>query len=224
MIYLLEDDSGIRELVAYTLTGSVMQTVGFERPSEFRAALERELPALVILDIMLPEEDGISVLRSLRENPKTAKLPVLMLTAKSTEYDKVIGLDCGADDYLTKPFNILELKARIRALLRRSSPDSRDELSAGAICLNPGSRNAQKNGTAIALTVKEYDLVEFLMKHPNQVFSREALLDALWGDESRSDSRTVDVHIRRLREKLELNPAQPEHILTKWGVGYYFKY
>lgn len=218
MIYLLEDDSGIRELVAYTLTGSVMQTVGFERPSEFRAALERELPALVILDIMLPEEDGISVLRSLRENPKTAKLPVLMLTAKSTEYDKVIGLDCGADDYLTKPFGMMELIARVRALLRRTSPqEAVPTLTCGALSLDPVRHLVTANGAEVELTRKEFDLLQLLMSHPQQVFTRDRLLSQVWGYEFDGESRTVDVHIRSLRQKLG---AAGECIETVRGVGY----
>ncbi len=218
MIYLLEDDSGIRELVAYTLTGSVMQTVGFERPSEFRAALERELPALVILDIMLPEEDGISVLRSLRENPKTAKLPVLMLTAKSTEYDKVIGLDCGADDYLTKPFGMMELIARVRALLRRTSPqEAAPTLTCGALSLDPVRHLVTANGAEVELTRKEFDLLQLLMSHPQQVFTRDRLLSQVWGYEFDGESRTVDVHIRSLRQKLG---AAGECIETVRGVGY----
>ena len=169
MIYLLEDDSGIRELVAYTLTGQVMQTVGFERPSELRAALERELPALVILDVMLPEEDGISVLRSLRASAKTANLPVLMLTAKSTEYDKVVGLDCGADDYLTKPFGMMELIARVRALLRRAAPQRETTLHCGAVSLDPVCHIVTVQGAQVELTRKEFDLLRLLMSYPQQI-------------------------------------------------------
>ena len=150
-----------------------------------------------------------------------------MLTAKSESEAKLEGFDCGADDYLTKPFQILELKARIRALLRRSGLEQARQnenlVSAGSISLDPNSRNAFRNGTLVELTAKEFDLIIFLMEHPNQVFSREELLDTLWSDEARGDSRTVDVHIRRLREKLEENPAEPKQILTKWSVGYYFR-
>ena len=183
-----------------------------------------EKPDLVILDVMMPQMDGMTACRKIRE---FSTVPIIMLTAKSENTDKLLGFDCGADDYLTKPFNILELKARIRALLRRSGVEPRHPggtlLTSGPFCLDSGSRNATKNGTTVELTAKEFDLIEFLMKHPNQVYSREALLDALWGDENRSDSRTVDVHIRRLREKLEDNPAEPKFILTKWSVGYYFR-
>ncbi|MGM9603507.1 MAG: response regulator transcription factor [Faecousia sp.] len=183
-----------------------------------------EKPDLVILDVMMPQMDGLTACKKIRE---FSTVPIIILTAKSENSDKLTGFDCGADDYLTKPFNILELKARVRALLRRSGMELRQPggrlLTIGPISLDPGSRNARKNGTTVELTAKEFDLVEFLMKNPNQVFSREALLEQLWGDENRSDSRTVDVHIRRLREKLEENPAEPKYILTKWSVGYYFR-
>ena len=217
MIYLLEDDSGIRELVAYTLTGQVMQTVGFERPSELRAALESELPALVILDVMLPEEDGISVLRSLRASAKTANLPVLMLTAKSTEYDKVVGLDCGADDYLTKPFGMMELIARVRALLRRAAPQRETTLHCGAVSLDPVCHIVTVQGAQVELTRKEFDLLQLLMSYPQQVFTRDSLLSKVWGYEFDGESRTVDVHIRSLRQKLG---AAASCIETVRGVGY----
>ena len=151
-----------------------------------------------------------------------------MLTAKTEDMDKLMGFDHGADDYLTKPFNILELKARIRALLRRVGNQQKEQqrrnyLTGGSIKLDLDARNAYKNGELADLTAKEFDVIEFLMRNPNRVYSREALLDTIWAYEYRSDIRTVDVHIRRLREKLEDHPAQPQHILTKWGVGYYFK-
>ena len=151
-----------------------------------------------------------------------------MLTAKSEDMDKLLGFEHGADDYLTKPFNILELKARIRALLRRAGTAKKQEpeqkLVCGHITLDRSSRSASREDVPVDLTAKEFDLMELLMRNPNRVYSRETLLDAIWGYDVSSEIRTVDVHIRRLREKLELNPAQPEHILTKWGVGYYFKY
>ena len=219
MIYLLEDDSSIRELVAYTLTNTLMPTAGFERPSELRAALEREVPALVILDIMLPEEDGISVLRSLRESPRTEKLPVMMLTAKSTEYDKVIGLDCGADDYLTKPFGMMELVARVRALLRRTEPAEKHgaALCCGALTLDAAKHLVTVDGAAVELTRKEFDLLQLLMSHPRQVFTRDRLLTQIWGYEFDGESRTVDVHIRTLRQKLG---TAGRCIETVRGVGY----
>lgn len=180
-----------------------------------------EAPDLIVLDVMMPGMDGFAACQAIRD---FSTVPIIILTAKSECSDKLEGFDCGADDYMTKPFEIPELKARIRALLRRSGAASVDDpLTAGGISLNDSSRNAYKNGTRIDLTAKEYDLAAFLMTHPNQVFSREKLLELLWKGEKRADSRTVDVHIRRLREKLEDNPAEPKHFLTKWSVGYYFR-
>ena len=180
---------------------------------------------LMILDVMMPELDGLSACARIRE---FSQVPIIMLTAKTEDMDKLMGFESGADDYLTKPFNILEVKARIRALLRRAGNQKKDEthrkiLSIGAISLDLDARNAYKDGVLADLTAKEFDVIEFLMRNPNRVYSREALLDTIWAYEYRSDIRTVDVHIRRLREKLELDPAQPRHIMTKWGVGYYFK-
>ncbi len=180
---------------------------------------------LMILDVMMPELDGMSACARIRE---FSQVPIIMLTAKTEDMDKLMGFESGADDYLTKPFNILELKARIRALLRRAGNQKKDEthrkiLSIGAISLDLDARNAYKDSVLADLTAKEFDVIEFLMRNPNRVYSREALLDTIWAYEYRSDIRTVDVHIRRLREKLELDPAQPRHIMTKWGVGYYFK-
>jgi DNA-binding response OmpR family regulator len=147
-----------------------------------------------------------------------------MLTAKTEDIDKLLGFDHGADDYLTKPFNILELKARIRAILRRTGKQQNNgRITRGCITVDPQSRNTYKKGVPVELTAKEFDLVELLIRNPNRVYSRENLLDIIWGDDYRSDIRTVDVHIRRIREKLEQNPAVPEYIMTKWGVGYYFK-
>ena len=179
----------------------------------------------MILDVMMPELDGLSACARIRE---FSQVPIIMLTAKTEDMDKLMGFESGADDYLTKPFNILELKARIRALLRRAGNQKKNEihrkiLSIGAISLDLDARNAYKDGVLADLTAKEFDVIEFLMRNPNRVYSREALLDTIWAYEYRSDIRTVDVHIRRLREKLELDPAQPRHIMTKWGVGYYFK-
>lgn len=179
---------------------------------------------LIILDLMMPEMDGLTACSRIRE---FSQVPILMLTAKAEDMDKLIGFDHGADDYLTKPFNILELKARVRALLRRSGVKEKtpteSRLAIGAISLDLAARNAYKGNELVELTAKEFDVIEFLMRNPNHVYSREALLDTLWADEYRSEIRTVDVHIRRLREKLEDAPAQPKYIMTKWGVGYYFK-
>ena len=182
-----------------------------------------EKPDLIILDIMMPQMDGLTACAKIRE---FSNVPIILLTAKAEDMDKLIGFDQGADDYLTKPFNILELKARIRALLRRAStpqPDTSDRLAIGPITLDLDARNAYSSGVLAELTAKEFDVIEFLMRNPNHVYSREALLDTIWAYEYRSDIRTVDVHIRRLREKLEADPANPQYIMTKWGVGYYFK-
>ena len=178
---------------------------------------------LIILDLMMPRMDGLEACTRIRE---FSDVPIIMLTAKADDMDKLMGFEHGADDYLTKPFNILELKARVRALLRRSGKKNRESgniLEVGHIKLDADARNAYNDGVITDLTAKEFDLIELLMRNPNRVYSRETLLDMIWGYEYHSEIRTVDVHIRRLREKLERDPAEPEHILTKWGVGYYFK-
>ena len=179
---------------------------------------------LIVLDLMMPRMDGLEACTKIRE---FSDVPIIMLTAKSEDMDKLMGFEHGADDYLTKPFNILELKARIRALLRRTGSTGKqqaDVLACDHISIDRSARNAYNDGRLVDLTQKEFDLVELLMRNPNRVYSREALLDAIWGYDNSSDIRTVDVHIRRLREKLERTPASPEHIMTKWGVGYYFKF
>ena len=186
-----------------------------------------ENPDLIVLDLMMPRLDGLEACGKIRE---FSDVPIIMLTAKADDMDKLLGFEHGADDYLTKPFNILELKARIKALLRRSKsgrrqeekPDSR--LVCEHITLDRDARDAFNDGKLVDLTAKEFDLMELLMRNPTRVYSREALLNAIWGYDTSSDIRTVDVHIRRLREKLERSPAAPEHIMTKWGVGYYFKF
>lgn len=186
-----------------------------------------ENPDLIVLDLMMPRLDGLEACGKIRE---FSDVPIIMLTAKADDMDKLMGFEHGADDYLTKPFNILELKARIKALLRRSKsgrrqeekPDSR--LVCEHITLDRDARDAFNDGKLVDLTAKEFDLMELLMRNPSRVYSREALLNAIWGYDTSSDIRTVDVHIRRLREKLERSPAAPEHIMTKWGVGYYFKF
>ncbi len=178
---------------------------------------------LIILDLMMPEVDGLEACMRIRE---FSNVPVIMLTAKSEDADKLMGFECGADDYLTKPFNILELKARVRALLRRAAGVQRSRgsiLTAGGITLNTEERSAARGDTPVDLTAKEYDLMELLRRNPRRVYSRENLMNVVWGYSYAGDYRTVDVHIRRLREKLEENPAEPDHIMTKWGVGYYFK-
>lgn len=178
---------------------------------------------LIILDVMMPEMDGIEACMKIRE---FSNVPIIMLTAKSEDADKLMGFESGADDYLTKPFNILELKARVRALLRRAAGVQRSQgslLTVGKITLNTEERAALRDGQTVDLTAKEYDLIELLMRNPRRVYSRENLMNVVWGYTYAGDYRTVDVHIRRLREKLEENPAEPDHIITKWGVGYYFR-
>ena len=180
---------------------------------------------LIILDLMMPQVDGLTACMRIRE---FSNVPIIMLTARSEDADKIIGLESGADDYITKPFNILELKARIRALLRRANaaPQQKAQntlLSAGGVTLDPEQRVALRDGKVVDLTAKEYDLIELFVKNPRRVYSRENLMDLVWGYTYAGDYRTVDVHIRRLREKLERDPAAPEHIMTKWGVGYYLK-
>ena len=179
---------------------------------------------LIILDLMMPEIDGLEACMRIRE---FSNVPIIMLTARSEDKDKIIGFECGADDYITKPFNILELKARIRAMLRRSGGGAQgrqaSRITIGSLTLDTEQRVAIREGRVEELTAKEYDLIELLMKNPRRVYSRENLMNVVWGYAYAGDYRTVDVHIRRLREKLEENPAEPEYILTKWGVGYYFK-
>ena len=180
---------------------------------------------LILLDLMMPEVDGLSACMQIRE---FSNVPIIMLTARGEDTDKLLGFEYGADDYVTKPFNILELKARIRALLRRSGgamqqEDRRELITAGELSVDPAQRVALRRGEVVELTAKEYDLIELLIKNPRRVYSRESLMDLVWGYTYAGDYRTVDVHIRKLREKLEKNPAEPEYILTKWGVGYYFK-
>ena len=186
--------------------------------------VQEEKPDLVVLDVMMPNMDGMTACAKIRE---FSDVPIILLTAKTDDMDKLMGFDCGADDYLTKPFNILELKARIRALLRRAVASDTAQpgniLTIGTISLDLDARNAYRSGELADLTAKEFDVIEFLMRNANRVYSREALLDTIWAYEYRSDIRTVDVHIRRLREKLEENPAEPNYIMTKWGVGYYFR-
>ena len=179
---------------------------------------------LIILDLMMPEIDGLEACMRIRE---FSNVPIIMLTARSEDTDTIIGFECGADDYITKPFNILELKARIRAMLRRASGGAQGKaasrITVGDLTLDTEQRVAIRDGETVELTAKEYDLIELLMKNPRRVYSRENLMNVVWGYSYTGDYRTVDVHIRRLREKLERTPAEPEYILTKWGVGYYFK-
>lgn len=193
MIYLVEDDESIRELVVYTLKSQGMDAKGFERPSLFWKELEKEVPALILLDIMLPEEDGISILRKLRTRPDTRKIPVIMLTAKGTEYDVVMGLDSGADDYIPKPFRMMELISRIKARLRRAEDKGAEEYHLENLYLCPGRHIVTVDQEPVNLTLKEYEMLVLLLKNSGMVLSRTQLLNQIWGYEFDGESRTVDV-------------------------------
>lgn len=224
MIYFVEDDASIRELVLYTLNNAGLQAEGFERPSAFWAAMEQVRPTLILLDIMLPEEDGLSILRKLRADRATRTLPVMMLTAKGTEYDTVLALDAGADDYVPKPFRMMELLSRIRALIRRAEgyntlPES-EEYHIDGLELSPSRHLVRVNGKEIALTFKEFELLCLLVENRGIVLSRDKILDKVWQDTMGRESRTVDVHIRTLRHKLGTIGGRIE---TVRGVGYKFK-
>jgi len=219
MIYFVEDDGSIRELVTYTLGSAGMPAEGFEKPSLFWTALEKQIPELILLDIMLPEEDGLSILRKLRSRPETEKIPVMMLTAKSSEYEKVIGLDAGADDYLPKPFGMMELIARVRALLRRAKKNTIQQKSyhIGCLYVSPEKHIVQVNGQEITLTFKEFEMLCLLLKNKDIVLTREQFLNSVWGYSFDGENRTVDVHIRTLRQKLGEAGA---YIRTIRGIGY----
>ena len=223
-ILVVDDEVLLVKGIRFNLQNEGYDVITGSDGLEALQAVREQSPDLVVLDVMMPNMDGLTACAKIRE---FSDVPIILLTAKADDMDKLIGFDHGADDYLTKPFNILELKARIRALLRRSypveKPASTSQLVIGSISLDLDARNAYRNGVLADLTAKEFDVIEFLMRNPNRVYSREALLDTIWAYEYRSDIRTVDVHIRRLREKLEENPAEPKYILTKWGVGYYFR-
>ena len=216
MIYILEDDASIRKLVVYTIQSQGMEAEGFERPSQFWEPLEQKTPELVLLDIMLPEEDGLQVLKRLRSLPATKGVPIIMLTAKSTEYDKVLGLDEGADDYVAKPFGMMELLSRIRALLRRTETEN-GILRCGILEVDPGQHIVRVRGQEAALTQKEFEVLCLLLRNPGQVLSREQLIENVWGYAFTGESRTVDVHVRTLRQKLGEAGA---YIETVRGYGY----
>ncbi len=217
MIYMLEDDAGIRNFVLYALNNSDFDARGFEMPSQLREAMEAELPDLLLLDIMLPEESGLSILKKLRSSRRTKKLPIILLTAKGTEFDKVTGLDSGADDYISKPFGTLELISRIKALLRRTSAEEGEELICGGIAVDTERRRVTANGCAVNLTRKEYELLLTLLRGKGKVFTRDELLHMVWEFDFSGESRTVDVHIRTLRSKL----GDCGNIIeTIRGVGY----
>lgn len=218
MIYCVEDEDSIRELMLYTLNMAGFAAVGFPDSQSFWTAMKTDCPELIMLDIMLPGEDGISILRKLRASPMTADIPVIMATAKGSEFDKVTGLDLGADDYLCKPFGMMEMVSRIKAVLRRTKPSEKAAvLVQGDISLDPARHIVTANDREITLTLKEYDLLKLLMESSGQVYSREVLLSSVWGADFIGESRTVDVHIGTLRTKLGNAGAQ---IQTIRGVGY----
>jgi len=218
MIYLLEDDNNIRNFVVYALNNSGLEAKGFERPSQFWDALKRQKPQMAILDIMLPEEDGLSVLSKLRDNGETKDLPIMMLTAKGTEYDKVIGLDGGADDYVAKPFGTMELIARVKALLRRTEPVTDEkEYIVGNLYLCPSKHIIRAGNENVTLTLKEFELLCLLVQNKGKVLTRDAILRDIWGYEFDGENRTVDVHIRTLRSKLKECGSLVETIR---GIGY----
>lgn len=218
MIYLLEDDDNIRNFVIYALNNSGLTAKGFDVPSAFWRGMKDEKPDMAILDIMLPEEDGISVMKKLRDNPETKDMPIMMLTAKSTEYDKVLGLDGGADDYVTKPFGTMEFIARVKALLRRTEhTSSSGEYHIGPLYLNPAKHIIQVNGKDVILTLKEFQLLCYLVENKGGVMSRDQILQDIWGYEFDGENRTVDVHIRTLRSKLG---EAGNLVETVRGIGY----
>ena len=219
MIYLVEDDDSIRELVLYTLHTTGFEAEGFRNAADFWQALEKELPQLVLLDIMLPDEDGLHILKRLRAGAETADLPVMMLTAKSSEYDRVVGLDSGADDYMPKPFGMMELVSRVRALLRRAAkPAAEDKLfTAGSLAVDVKRRAVTVDGEPVILTYKEFVLLGYLLENRGVVLSRDQILTKIWDYNYSGETRTVDVHIRTLRQKLGDAGALIE---TVRGVGY----
>ncbi len=222
-ILVVDDEALLVKGIRFNLKNEGYDVITGSNGLEAVALAQDPDVGLILLDVMMPEMDGLTACSKIRE---FSDVPIILLTAKADDIDKLIGFDHGADDYITKPFNILELKARIRAMLRRTSQIKKPQdnnLTIGSISLDLDARNAYRSNVLVDLTAKEFDVIEFLMRNPNRVYSREALLDTIWAYEYRSDIRTVDVHIRRLREKLEENPAEPQYIMTKWGVGYYFR-
>ena len=220
MIFCVEDEANIRELVVYTLETTGFEARGFEEGTSFFEALAEELPELILLDIMLPGEDGMEILKKLKTSGRTKDIPVIMVTAKGAEYDKVMGLDAGADDYVTKPFGMMELVSRIKAVLRRTqkdTQDSQDVIVLGDIEMNTKKHEVTADGEVVTLTLKEYELLKRLMKNPNIVMTRDCLLEDIWGYDFDGETRTVDVHVRTLRQKLG---KSGEKIETVRGVGY----
>lgn len=224
-VLVVDDEKLIVKGIRFSLEQDGMLVDCAYDGEEALEAAHRTAYDVILLDVMLPKMSGFEVCQQIRE---FSDVPIIMLTAKGDDMDKILGLEYGADDYITKPFNILEVKARIRAIIRRSSKQQKEEkrpdlVDLGTIQIDTRSRRVFRGEKEINLTAKEYDLFELLMNHPNQIYNRDQLLHAIWGAAYPGDARTVDVHIRRLREKVETNPSEPEFIHTKWGVGYFFK-
>jgi two-component system alkaline phosphatase synthesis response regulator PhoP len=218
MIYCVEDDAGIRDIEVYTLRSTGFEAEGFQNGQTFFEAMDKALPELVILDVMLPGDDGVTILKRLRANAATRHIPVIMATAKSSEYDKIIGLDMGADDYLVKPFGMMEMVSRVRAVLRRASPRQESSLlTYGGIVMNPDEHTVTADGERVALTLKEFEMLRAFLAQPGFVFTRDRLLSEIWGMDYDGETRTVDVHVRTLRQKLGSCGALIE---TVRGVGY----
>lgn len=218
MIYCVEDDAGIRNMAVYALKASGFEAEGFSDGADLFGALEKAVPQLILLDIMLPGEDGIAVLKRLRSTAGTKDIPVILATARGTEYDKVLGLDSGADDYLAKPFGMMEMISRVKAVLRRAAPRTdADSLRVGELILSPGEHTVTVRGRHILLTLKEFELLRTLMEAPGTVFTRDRLLSEVWGRDYDGETRTVDVHVRTLRTKLGGDGGRIE---TVRGVGY----
>jgi two-component system alkaline phosphatase synthesis response regulator PhoP len=217
VIYCVEDESGIRNMMVYTLESAGLKAKGLEDGAALYAALKEEIPSLIILDIMLPDEDGISILKKLRVQSSTQRVPVIMATAKGSEYDKVIGLDSGADDYLVKPFGMMEMVSRVRAVMRRSAQEEVPAIQLGQLYLNPSAHVVMVDGEPVELTYKEFEMLYMLMSNPGRVFTRQQFLTCIWDQDYDGETRTVDVHIRNLRQKL--GPCG-NYINTVRGVGY----
>ena len=217
MIYCVEDEGAIRDLMIYTLRASGFEAQGFENSIGFWSAMKAQKPELIILDVMLPGDDGLTILKRLRVSPVTADIPVIMATAKDSEYDKVTGLDSGADDYLSKPFGMMEMVSRIKAVLRRTTPKQAKVISYGGITIDENRHTVSVNNAPVSLTLKEYELLKLFMDNPGRVFTREALLAGIWGTDFAGETRTVDVHIGTLRTKLS---EAGDVIETVRGIGY----
>lgn len=217
MIYCVEDESGIRNMMVYTLEAAGLEAKGLEDGAALYAALKEETPSLIILDIMLPDEDGITILKKLRVQSTTQRVPVIMATAKGSEYDKVVGLDSGADDYLVKPFGMMEMVSRVRAVLRRAAQEEVPAIQLGKLYLNPSAHIVMVDGESLELTYKEFEMLYMLMSNPGRVFTRQQFLTCIWDQDYDGETRTVDVHIRNLRQKL--GPCG-NYINTVRGVGY----